>query len=121
MRCWLLSALKGIAIRPPRTCKRSLESRLSPRGAANPNGFMFVGRARAFSARRFTNGPRTQSATVAGLPLIIVSSGNVEKIITLLSGRWLSNGSESPFAAGRIVFPITTRSTFRVSVVTDHR
>lgn len=119
--CWLLSARKGTATRPPRTCRLSPGLRPSPSGAASRNGFTFAGRARALFVRPSTNGLLIRSDSVTGLPLTIVSSGIAEKTTTPLSERWPSNGSESPFAAGKTVCPMTTLATSRVSVVAVHR
>ena len=69
----------------------------------------------AFGAQR----GRYQST--ADLPLTTVSCGIAEKTITPPSGHWLSNGSESPFVAGKTVFPTTTPTMSRISAVVVHR
>ena len=58
---------------------------------------------------------------VTGPPLTTVSCGIAEKTITPPSGHWLSNGSESPFAAGKTVFPTTTPTMSRISAVVVDR
>ena len=118
--CWLPSARKETAIRAPRTCRRSPELLPLPSAAASPNGFTFAGPARAFSARLSTSGPLTRSASAPGPPLTIVCSGIAERIITLPSGHWLSNGSASPFVAGKTAFSTATPAMSRVCAVVVH-
>ena len=118
--CWQPSARKGPATRAPRTCRRSPESLPLPNVAGSPNGFAFVGPVRAFCARLATSGPLTRSASAPGPPLTTVCSGIAERIITLVSGHWLSNGSASPFVAGKTALSMTTPAMSRVCAVVAH-
>ena len=70
---------------------------------------------RSFSARPFTNGPATRSASAAGRAPTMNSSASMAKAITPRCELWLSSGFELLFVAGKTAYPTMSPATWTAS------
>ena len=111
--CWPLSARIAIALNlPPKSSNFPVSLRL-PRKVARPAGSTGVGPVRSSCVKASRSSPLNPFSNPFGRAPTISSSDIVASLITLPCELWLTSGSASSSAAGKIAHPTMKRRTSR--------